>query len=100
MFSVAISPYVKMVTDKGVIWNDYKAIAGYQYQLLINGIPAFEPHVVKIQETEIKEVTEEAKKRFFDIADKAVDAAVSTYLPGATTDLFKRGQKIFKDEKI
>lgn len=99
MFSVAIFPHVKIESSKGLIWNDHRASAGYQYQLLVNGIPAFEPHVVKIQETAIKEVNEAAKKMLLDVADKAVTSAIATYLPGANADLFKRGTPIINESK-
>ncbi|SAL03598.1 hypothetical protein AWB77_06827 [Caballeronia fortuita] len=99
LFSVAIFPYVKIETDKGLIWDDHKAVAGYQYQLLVNGIPAFEPHVVKIHETVIKEVNEAAKKTLLNVAEKAVNAAIATYLPGANADLFKRGEPVIKEGK-
>jgi hypothetical protein len=99
LFSVAIFPYVMIETDKGLIWDDHKAIAGYQYQLLVNGIPAFEPHVVKIQETVIKEVNDVARRTLLNVADRAVNAAIATYLPGANAELFKRGEPVIKEGK-
>lgn len=45
LFSVKISPYVQLLTDNGLFKNTHEAKVGYQYQLLVNGIPAFQPRV-------------------------------------------------------
>lgn len=46
VFSVAVRPYVRVVNDDGYFSSNYESQAGYQYQLLINGIPAFQPHII------------------------------------------------------
>lgn len=80
LFSVKISPYAQILTDKGVVWSDYETRAGYQYQLLINGIPAFQPHVVIERHEKVKEVNPEVKKALIETAQSCAEAALKTYL--------------------
>ncbi len=83
LFSVKISPYVCVREDKGILRNSYETAAGYQYQLLVNGIPAFAPHVVT-EHTEIKkEVNPEVERLLIQTAERAADAAISLYLGGS-----------------
>jgi cell division protein FtsB len=49
-YKIQIRPYVKKTSKSGFFSESYKADIGYQYQLLVKGIPCFEPHVV-IQES-------------------------------------------------
>ena len=35
LFSIKISPYAQILTDKGIVWDDYETKVGYQYQLLM-----------------------------------------------------------------
>jgi hypothetical protein len=94
MYSVVIKPYLKIEKDKGIIWDEYKSYTGYQYQLLVNGIPAFQPHVVIEKSEELKEVDEKTKERLHNFAIKAVDSAINTYLPGASASALMRGEII------
>jgi hypothetical protein len=83
LFSVKISPYVCVREDKGILRSSYETAAGYQYQLLVNGIPAFTPHVVT-EHTEIKkEVNPEVERLLIRTAERAADAAISLYLGGS-----------------
>ncbi len=82
LFSVKISPYVKIVTDTGIIYNEYEAASGYQYQLLINGIPAFPPHIVLERTESIKEINEQTKKVALDFAINSAKNAIDLYLGG------------------
>lgn len=49
LFTVKISPYVSIREDRRLLGQQYETVSGYQYQLLVNGIPAFSPHVVAEQ---------------------------------------------------
>lgn len=88
LFSVKISPYVQLLTDKGVIYDTYEAKAGYQYQLLVNGIPAFQPHVIVERHERVKEINEAVKSTFLSLAKTCAEAAVTTYL-GASPQFAK-----------
>lgn len=80
LFSIKISPYAQILTDKGIVWDDYETKVGYQYQLLINGIPAFQPHIVVERHEKIKEVDPNVKQALIKIASQCAEAALKTYL--------------------
>lgn len=83
LFSVKISPYVKIGSKRGILTKEHETAIGYQYQLLINGIPAFTPHVVT-EGTEVKkEINEKVEALLIDSAQQAADAAIQLYLGGA-----------------
>lgn len=83
LFSVKISPYVSVREEKGLLRNTYETTAGYQYQLLVNGIPAFAPHVVAEQIEVKKEVNPEVERLLVQTAERAADAAITLYLGGS-----------------
>lgn len=80
LFSVKISPYVQMVTNKGIVYDDFESKVGYQYQLLINGIPAFQPHVVVERYEKVKEFDETVKAALCTVAQACAEAALATYM--------------------
>jgi hypothetical protein len=84
LFSVKISPYVSVREEGGLIRKSFQTSAGYQYQLLVNGIPAFAPHVVS-EHTEVrKEVNPEVERMLLRTAERAANAAIDLYLGGST----------------
>jgi hypothetical protein len=83
LFSVQISPFVRVTDVKELFSTKHEAEAGYQYQLLVNGIPAFQPHVI-IERTETrKEVNEENIRELAGAAKQFANSAISMYLGGA-----------------
>ncbi len=44
--TVQVRPYAKKVKKDGLIWDDVTSEVGFQYQLMVNGIPCFQPHIV------------------------------------------------------
>jgi hypothetical protein len=97
LFSVKISPYVQIITDKGIIYDDFETKVGYQYQLLVNGIPAFQPHVVVERHEKVKEIDQALKKQLVDFALGCAQAALATYL-GANPQFATIAPTIIKDE--
>jgi hypothetical protein len=82
LFTVKICPYLRIAEDKSMFNKKHELVSGYQYQLLINGIPAFSPHVVP-ERTEIKsEINPQLEATLLGIAEKAADAAINLYLGG------------------
>ncbi len=82
LFTVKITPYVSIKESKGFIQNEFETVAGYQYQLLVNGIPAFSPHVVP-EHTEVKRsLNPEVEKALIQTAQRAADSAIDMYLGG------------------
>ena len=80
LFSIKISPYLRFLTHKGLINKTFEAQTGYQYQLLVNGIPAFQPHVVVERQEKVKEIDESVKSQLLLIAENGAKSALSTYL--------------------
>ena len=89
LFSVEVRPYFEINEVGTYFKTKYEKRVGYQYQLLVNGIPALQPHVI----TESKEVVEKTKDENIDkLANQALQAAqqvaqgaIDTYLGGAGT---------------
>ena len=88
LFSVKISPYVQLLTDNGLFKDTHEAKIGYQYQLLVNGIPAFQPHVFVERHEKIQQIDQSVKNTLLSIAQNCAEAAVTTYL-GASPQFAK-----------
>jgi hypothetical protein len=82
LFSVKISPYVELVTDNGFFKKTHDSKLGYQFQLLVNGIPVFQPHVCVERHERIDVFDEEVKRGLLTIAQGLAEAAAKTYLGG------------------
>lgn len=83
LFTVKITPYVSITEDKGLLRASVETVTGYQYQLLVNGMPAFSPHVVA-ERTETKKATNpELERALLQTAERAADAAIQLYLGGS-----------------
>jgi len=96
LFSVQISPFVRVTDVKELFSTKHEAEAGYQYQLLVNGIPAFQPHVI-IERTETrKEVNEENIRELAGAAKQFANSAISMYLGGAPGQFAKLAPAVIK----
>ena len=95
LFSIKISPYVQLITDNGVFKNTHEGKIGYQYQLLVNGIPAFQPHVVIERHEKVAQVDQSIKQTLLAIAQNCAEAAVSTYL-GASPQFAKLSPSVLE----
>jgi hypothetical protein len=96
MFSVQISPYVQITEDKGLIKSSYATEVGYQYQLLVNGIPVFQPHVITERSEIRKEVSPERVKELATHATELATKAIETYLSGGGRAFAKLAPAIVK----
>lgn len=96
LFSVKISPYVQLLTDKGIFKDTHEAKIGYQYQLLVNGIPAFQPHIVVERHEKVQQIDQEIKKTLLSIAQTCAEAAVTTYL-GASPQFAKLAPEVLEE---
>ena len=81
LFSVKVSPYVEISDSRVWMRTRHRSVSGYQYQLLVNGIPAFSPHVVE-ERVETADVVDE--ERLLQLAKDAAQAAVQLYAGGAS----------------
>ena len=96
LFSVNISPYVQLLTDKGLIFNSYEVKAGYQYQLLVSGIPAFQPHVIVERHEKVKQIDQAVKNTMLSLAKTCAEAALQTYLGGVSAQFAKLAPEIIE----
>ena len=76
-FSVIVRPFIRKIRDDGLFKKHNKLEVGYQYQLQINGIPCFDPHVVIEQHYEEKEVNQEVIEKMTRLALEAAKTAVA-----------------------
>ena len=76
-FSVIVRPFIRKIRDDGFLKKMNRLEIGYQYQLQINGIPCFAPHVVIEQHYEEKEVNQEVIDRMTRLAIEAAKVAVA-----------------------
>ncbi|PKQ38410.1 MAG: hypothetical protein CVT59_04110 [Actinobacteria bacterium HGW-Actinobacteria-1] len=75
-FSVKVSPYAK-VSKTGSRWRrQVQRESGYQYQLFVNGVPAFAPHVEITQSDHETEIDEESLLR---LASQATEVAAQGF---------------------
>lgn len=83
LFSIKISPFVKIKKGSGWIFNTHLSETGYQYQLLVNGIPALHPHITIERSEEVKELDEAKLQKLLETATTLAKAAADTYLAGS-----------------
>ena len=95
-FSVSVRPYIKKLKDDGFFKKMNRLQVGYQYQLQINGIPCFDPHVVIEQHYEEREVNQEVIERMTKLALEAARTAVAiqagpagAFIPIATSPVIE-----------
>jgi hypothetical protein len=95
-FSLTVRPYIRKIRDDSFIRKLNRLEIGYQYQLLINGFPCFDPHVVIEQHYEEKEVNQEVIERMSRIALEVAKAAVAiqagpagAFIPISTTPVIE-----------
>lgn len=80
LFTVQISPFVRITEIKAWMSTKQEAETGYQYQLLVNGIPAFQPHII-VERSEVrKEVNEENVRELLGVAKQIAEGAIQMYL--------------------
>ncbi len=80
LFSIQIRPYLRTVTDKGFIRDDYHHEIGYQFQLLVNGLPVFQPHAVVERKETVREIKQEKVDWLLAEARKLAKDAMGMYL--------------------
>lgn len=95
LYDVSVRPYLKVDTVKGLFKDEEQVEAGYQYQLLVNGIPAFQPSVVIEETRRSSKVNEENINALLQVAERTAKAAAELYL-GAGASVGKLGPAIIK----
>ena len=95
LFDVNVRPYLKVDKVKGLLKDEEVIEAGYQYQLLVNGIPAFQPSVIIEETRRSSKVNEENLNALLQVAERAAKTAVELYL-GAGASAAKLGPAIIR----
>lgn len=92
---VVVRPYVEIETEKGIIYDTHQSNAGYQYQLMINGIPVFQPHIIIENKETLKEVNQERLDKLLAVAEELASQAIHAQLPtGKAKKLLTIGKAI------
>lgn len=95
-FSMTIRPYVRIINKSGVFGKSYTSQMGYQYQLMVNGVPAFDPHVIIEKEEEVKEVDQEKVQYFANLALESAKTIAQVYSANLTSGIELVGSSIIK----
>jgi hypothetical protein len=95
LFDVSVRPYLKVDKVKGLLKDEEVVEAGYQYQLLVNGIPAFQPSVIIEETRRSSMVNEENINALLQVAERTAKTAVELYL-GAGASAAKLGPAIIR----
>jgi len=95
LYDVTVRPFVKVDMVKGLFKDEELVEAGYQYQLLVNGIPAFQPSVVIEETRRSSKVNEENISALLQVAERAARTAAELYL-GAGAAAAKLGPAIVR----
>ena len=67
-FSVQVSPFVRASDVGNLISQETKIVSGYNYQLMIHGMPAFNPHECILEEKTVKRNSEQLNR----LTDEAI----------------------------
>jgi hypothetical protein len=95
LFDVSVRPYLNVDKVEGFFKDEDVIEAGYQYQLLVNGIPAFQPSVIIEERRRSSKVNEENVKALLQVAERAAKAAAELYL-GAGASAARLGPAIIR----
>jgi len=76
IFSIEVSPYVLVTKDGGFFSSEHVVKRGYQYQLFVNGIPTFQPHIHVQREERHSQFDETVKLAALAAVESLVQAAV------------------------
>jgi hypothetical protein len=84
VFAVVIRPYVNVSTVGNWVRKKYRSVQGVQYQLLVNGIPAFTPTIVEENVETIEQWDDETRRLLIGGATDLAKVAIQSYLGGAS----------------
>jgi hypothetical protein len=97
LFSLSVRPYVQIIKNNGIIRDDYESKVGYKYQLHVNGIPAFQPHIIIEREEKFSEINDEKLSALTALAIKATSEVIGLYLTGVPSAAIKASSEAIID---
>lgn len=60
VLSVQVRPYVSTVkSTRALVFDEFRSAVGFQYQLMVDGVPCFQPHIVIDEEQKEKSLNDE-----------------------------------------
>jgi len=92
-FVVEVRPYSEEYRDDGWFKDEHEFRVGCQYQLLVYGIPCFEPHVRIEKSWKESKIDPKKAKEALQLAVEAAESAL-TLKVGAAAGLFKMGSAL------
>ena len=90
--SVTVYPFVNTRSERSWVFRETLVEVGYKYQLLVRGLPCFEPHTVVVESKREKEVNEEMVEILKTKALQFAEAAIVTRgggIPGKVISIAK-----------
>lgn len=86
--SVTVHPFVNTSRQRSLFAKETLIEVGYKYQLLIQGLPCFEPHTVIVETTKEKDVNDETIELLKTKAVQLAELAANTKSGGAASTIF------------
>lgn len=83
---VSVRPYVRTTKKSSFISDSYTCDVGYQYQLMVQGIPCFAPHIQITDSQSYSELNDERIAMLSNLAMQAAQAAISIKNPAIHFD--------------
>lgn len=86
--SVVLYPFVGTTSESSLFSKQSKVEIGYKYQLLVQGLPCFEPHVVVVETEQHKVINEEMVDLLKSKALQFTEAAIAAKGSGGISTVF------------
>jgi hypothetical protein len=99
ILSLQIKPHIEQTEKKSFFKKNMTRKVGYQYQLLVNGIPCLQPHFIVESEINLSEANEENIKDLISKVKDSVDNAIKNIggLANLSGDFGQLGDKLMKE---
>lgn len=96
LFNISIKPYIRISTENSFWKKRHNSKIGYQFQLLVNGIPAFQPHIVIENENLHEEVNDKMIELLINNARKLAESAIQAYIGNSEQSMVLSSQPIIE----
>jgi hypothetical protein len=97
--AVTVHPFVNTARQRGLFSSENVIEIGYKYQLLIQGLPCFEPHTVIVETTRQKQVNDEMIELFKSKAVELAQLAANVKTGGASGTLVSIAKAVVQHVK-
>ena len=97
--AVTVHPFVNTSRERGLFSSENVIEIGYKYQLLIQGLPCFEPHTVVVETTRQKQVNDEMIELFKTKAVELAQLAANVKTGGAAGTIVSIAKAVVQQVK-